>query len=87
MSVKKKSRGNSLRKINTSDKEEELRELLIDIINEEGLVSKYILEGHLLYTIGCSNVETYNVIMSLTNNGELLPVELSDGEYYRYFPL
>lgn len=86
MSVKKKSKSRGLKKIDTSKKEEELRDLLTDIVDERGIISKYILEGHLLYTLNCNNVEMYNVIMSLKNNRELYSLELDDGEYYKYYP-
>lgn len=81
---KKKSR--KLRKINTDKQENDLRELLIDIVDEKGFVSKYVLEGHLLYTLGCDNIQMYNVLMNLTNNEELCLIQLKDGEYYQFHP-
>ena len=86
MVIKKGSSRSRLKKINTSEKEEELRELLLDIVDEKGNISKYTLEGHLLYTLGCTNVEMYNVIVSLMNSKELVLFELSDGSYYKYYP-
>jgi len=60
--------------------------LLIDIVDEKGLISKYTLEGHILYTMGCNNIQMYNIIMSLNNTQELIKIELSDGEYYKFNP-
>ena len=85
--VKKKKKSRSkLRKVNTSKQEEEVRELLKSIVDENGFISRYILEGHLLYTIGCDNLQMFDVIMNLTNNKELYPIKLDDGDYYKYYP-
>lgn len=85
MSVKSR-KSKRLIKLDTSELEDKTRDFLLDIVNEEGLVSRYILEGHLLYTIGCTNIQMDNIVMSLKNSGELYSVSLSDGEYYRFFP-
>lgn len=58
----------------------------MDIVDEKGDVSRYTLEGHLLYTIGCTNLQMDTVIMNLTNNKELVLFNLPDGEYYKYYP-
>lgn len=60
--------------------------MLIDIVDEKGLISKYTLEGHILYTMGCNNIQMYNIIMSLNNTQELIKIELSDGVYYKFNP-
>ena len=89
MATKKKSkkRRSGFKKIDISKKMEETRDLLIDIVNEEGFISKYTLEGHLLYTLGCTNLQMYNIIMTLTINQELIPLNLSDGVHYKYHPI
>lgn len=86
MTKKKKSKRRILQKIDTSKEEDKLRDLLIDIIDEEGFVSRYILEGHILYDLGCNNIQMDNMIMMLKMNRELYSVQRTDGEYYRFYP-
>lgn len=83
---KKKSKRSTLQKIDTSKEEDKLRDLLIDIIDEEGFISRYILEGHILYDLGCNNIQMDNMIMMLKMNRELYSVQRTDGEYYRFYP-
>ena len=87
VSKRKNKNRSKLRKINTDKLEENLRELLIDLVDERGLISRYTLEGHLLYTIGCDNLHMDNAIMNLINNEELELVELDDGFYYQFYPI
>ncbi len=81
-------------KINTVDSREEvLKEDLnqtekkaFEIIRNlasDGLVSKYLLEGNLLYgDLKLNNLQMYHIIISLENKGLIKTVKQKDGEYY-----
>ena len=81
-------------KINTVDSREEvLKEDLnqtekkaFEIIRNlasDGLVSKYLLEGNLLYgDLKLNNLQMYHIIISLENKGLIKTVQQKDGEYY-----
>lgn len=86
MAKKKKSKRSQLGKIDTSKEENKLRELLLDITDEQGIISRYMLEGYILYELGYSNIQMDNMIISLKNNRELYSLKKSDGEYYRFYP-
>jgi hypothetical protein len=58
--------------------------IIRDLSKEEGLVSRYILEGNLLYgKLKVSNFRMYHIIISLENKGILKKIKKSDGEYYQ----
>ncbi|MDL2270355.1 hypothetical protein LJC03_00945 [Methanobrevibacter sp. OttesenSCG-928-I08] len=64
-------------------KEKDSIEIIKKIVNEDNLVSKYILEGNLLYgDLKLTNFRMYHIILSLENKGILKKVVNSDGEYY-----
>ena len=64
-------------------KEKESFELIKTLVNEKNLVSKYILEGNLLYgDLKLTNFRMYHIILSLENKGLLKHTHKSDGEYY-----
>ena len=64
-------------------KEKESFELIKNLVNEKNLVSKYILEGNLLYgDLKLTNFRMYHIILSLENKGLLKRIPKSDGEYY-----
>jgi len=64
-------------------KEKESFELIKTLVNEKNLVSKYILEGNLLYgDLKLTNFRMYHIILSLENKGLLKHIHKSDGEYY-----
>lgn len=51
---------------------------------EEGLVSRYIVEGNLLYgNLKMSNFRMYHILISLENKGILKKIKKNDGEYYQ----
>ena len=54
------------------------------LVNEDNMVSKYILEGNLLYgDLKLSNFRMFHIMLSLENKGLLKRVHKSDGEYYQ----
>lgn len=64
-------------------KEMESYKLIQELMDEKNLVSKYTLEGHLLYgDLKLSNFRMYHIILSLQNKGLLKVINKEDGEYY-----
>ena len=64
-------------------KEMESYKLIQELVDDKNLISKYTLEGHLLYgDLGLSNFRMYHIILSLQNKGLLKPITKDDGEYY-----
>ena len=58
-------------------------ELIKELADESGLISRYILEGNLLYgELELSTNESYNLILSLEKKGIIRKVQMADGEYY-----
>jgi len=63
--------------------EEKAFEIIKEIAGESGLISKTLLEGHMLYgELKLTSLKTYNLIISLENKGLIKKTQLSDGEYY-----
>lgn len=64
-------------------KEKESYELIQELVDENNLIPRYILEGNLLYgPLKLSNFRMYHIILSLQNKGLLKSINKSDGEYY-----
>ncbi len=64
-------------------KEKESYKLIQDLVDDKNLISKYTLEGHLLYgDLKLTNFRMYHIILSLQNKGLLKSIEKDDGEYY-----
>lgn len=64
-------------------KEKESYELIQQLVDERNLISKYTLEGHLLYgDLKLTNFRMYHIILSLQNKGLLKTINKDDGEYY-----
>ncbi len=64
-------------------KEKESYNLIKQLVDDRNLVSKYLLEGHLLYgDLKLSNFRMYHIILSLENKNLLKPINKEDGEYY-----
>lgn len=56
------------------------------LAGEKGTVSRYILEGNLLYgPLKISTFRMYHIIISLENKGILKKIEKIDGEYYQVY--
>ena len=72
-----------LKELELNMKEMESYKLIQELVDERNLVSKYTLEGHLLYgDLDLSNFRMYHIILSLQNKGLLKPINKEDGEYY-----
>ena len=56
----------------------------LTVVDEDNMVSKYILEGNLLYgDLKLTNFRMFHILLSLENKGLLKKVHKSDGEYYK----
>lgn len=65
-------------------KEKKSYEIIKSIVDENNMVSKYKLEGNLLYgELELSDFRMYHIILSLENKGLLKYVRKMDGEYYK----
>ncbi len=72
-----------LKDIELDLKEKESYELIKELVDENNLIPKYILEGKLLYgSLRLSNFRMYHIILSLQNKGILKNINKNDGEYY-----
>ncbi|WP_458453711.1 hypothetical protein [Methanobrevibacter sp.] len=91
----KASLSDSEKEINTVNSKKDLEELELDrkekasyelikeLVDDKNLISKYTLEGHLLYgDLEISNFRMYHIILSLQNKGLLKSINKDDGEYY-----
>ena len=66
-----------------NQKEIDSYKLIKELVDDRNLVSKYTLEGHLLYgDLELSNFRMYHIILSLQNKGLLKTIAKDDGEYY-----
>ena len=72
-----------LQELELNQKEIDSYNLIKDLVDERNLISKYTLEGHLLYgDLELSNFRMYHIILSLQNRGLLKTIDKDDGEYY-----
>lgn len=72
-----------LEELELNQKEKDSYNLIRELVDEKNLVSKYTLEGHLLYgDLKLSNFRMYHIILSLQNKGLLKSIDRDDGEYY-----
>jgi hypothetical protein len=56
---------------------------LITNLASDGFVSRHFLEGNLLYgDLELSNLQMYQIIVSLENKGLIKKIQKKDGEYY-----
>jgi DNA-binding Lrp family transcriptional regulator len=68
------------------NREEENALIIIEeLTDDDGLVSRHILEGNLLYgDLKLSNLGMYHLIIKLENKGLIKKINMKDGEYYKY---
>ena len=72
-----------LQELELNQKKIDSYNLIKDLVDERNLISKYTLEGHLLYgDLELSNFRMYHIILSLQNKGLLKTIDKDDGEYY-----
>ena len=59
-------------------------QVIRDAVNDENRVSRYILEGKLLYGKDkISNFQMYHILLSLELKGIIKKIKSRDGEYYK----
>lgn len=64
-------------------KEQESLAMIKELVDENNTVSRYVLEGNLLYgDLKLTDFRMYHIILSLENKGILKPIKKSDGDYY-----
>lgn len=72
-----------LEELELNMKEKESYKLIQELVDDKNLISKYTLEGHLLYgDLKLTNFRMYHIILSLQNKGLLKSINKDDGEYY-----
>ena len=72
-----------LEELELNQKEKDSYNLIKELVDDKNLISKYTLEGHLLYgDLDISNFRMYHIILSLQNKGLLKTINKDDGEYY-----
>ena len=72
-----------IEELELNQKEKDSYTLIKELVDENNLISKYTLEGHLLYgDLNLTNFRMYHIILSLQNKGLLKTINKSDGEYY-----
>ncbi len=72
-----------LEELELDQKEKDSYKLIQELVDDKNLVSKYTLEGHLLYgDLELTNFRMYHIILSLQNKGLLKSINKDDGEYY-----
>ncbi|WP_305512366.1 MULTISPECIES: hypothetical protein [unclassified Methanobrevibacter] len=72
-----------LEELELNQKEKDSYKLIKHLVNEKNLISKYTLEGHLLYgDLQLTNFRMYHIILSFQNKGLLKTINRDDGEYY-----
>ncbi len=71
-----------------TETERESLKIIRSLVDESGLVSRHILEGHLLYgDLMLTDLRVYNLLNSLQNKGLLTRAQRTDGAYYRLLKL
>ncbi len=72
-----------LEELELNQKEKDSYNLIKELVDDKNLISKYTLEGHLLYgDLDITNFRMYHIILSLQNKGLLKTISKDDGEYY-----
>lgn len=70
-----------------SEKEQRSLEIIREVVDGSGNISRTFLEGTLLYgELKLNNISMYNLVTSLENKGILKKIQLTDGEYYHFTP-
>ena len=71
------------KEIELNQKEQDSYDLIRSLVDDKNLISKYTLEGHLLYgDLKLTNFRMYHIILSLQNKGLLKTINKEDVEYY-----
>lgn len=72
-----------IEKLELNIKEENTYNLIQELVDENNMVSRYILEGNLLYgDLKVSSFQMFHILLSLENKGLLKALKKNDGDYY-----
>ncbi|MDR2624086.1 MAG: hypothetical protein LBC39_05890 [Methanobrevibacter sp.] len=67
-----------------NEKEGKSLRVIGDLVKDDKTVSRYLLEGNLLYgELKLSNFSMYHVLLSLENNNLIRMIKKIDGDYYK----
>ena len=70
-------------KAELDNKEKKSLEIIKKLIGENNIISRYTLEGNLLYgELKLSDFRMYHIILSLENKNIIKKIKKNDGEYY-----
>ena len=81
--MKRRSKFYSGSSVNTKKEEQKLYDYMIENSDSDGTLSRYRIEGVLLYEFQLSHSKMYRVVMNLVNDGVISLINKSDGEYYK----
>lgn len=72
-----------VKKVELGLKEKESLKIIENLVNEDNIVSRYILEGNLLYgDLKLTDFRMYHILLSLENKQIIKPIKKDDGDYY-----
>ncbi len=72
-----------VKKEELNQSEEKAFVIIKEVAGESGLVSRSLLEGHLLYgDLKLTSLKTYSMIIALEDKGLIKKIQLPDGEYF-----
>lgn len=83
--MKRRSKAQRRSKLNTKEEEKQIYKYIEDNVDEDNTVTRYRLEGVLLYEYNLSHAKMYQVLMNLVNQGIIGLINKSDGEYYEFY--
>ena len=67
-----------------NQKEKTSYEIIKSLMDKDGFVSRYEIEGNLLYgDLKLSDFRMYHILLSLENKGLIEPVSRKNGDYYK----
>lgn len=67
-----------------NQKEKTSFEIIKSLMDKDGFVSRYEIEGNLLYgDLKLSDFRMYHILLSLENKGLIEPVSRKNGDYYK----
>ncbi|MDR0911320.1 MAG: hypothetical protein LBM96_01800 [Methanobrevibacter sp.] len=74
---------NDVKNAEINEQEAKTLEIIKKLVNEDNTLSKYYLEGHLLYgKLKLSNLRMYKTLLSLENKKIIKKINKKDGKYY-----
>lgn len=81
--MKRRSKFYSGSRVNTEKEEKQLYDYMVENCSDDKTLSRYRVEGVLLYEFQLSHSKMYRVVMNMVNEGIISLINKSDGEYYK----